>query len=146
MMREPLTSPLLTELIEKLHVAFPRNIGKQNPAMMVDVYRNGLRGVGGDSVREAVERLIQTEQYFPKVAQIREAAMAYDRQRTVTARVSNDPDECGVCGARVKEVPCYRTTDAIGEDGQKVREYIGSRLNMTHDPRMHGIRENQETA
>lgn len=102
-MHEPLTTQLLLDLLAQLHVAFPRTIGKENPAMMADVYRNGLRGVSGDAVREAVARCVQDDQYFPKVSRLREIARMIDARRSGAVRRAASWDECGVCGARVTE-------------------------------------------
>lgn len=129
-MREPLTTTLLLELIGKLHIAFPRTIGEKNPAMMAEVYRNGLRGVSGEAVRDAVERCIQKDEYFPKVSRIREYAAHYDKVRTVDIRGQEGWDECGICGARAKHVFVEGSTEM--------------RLVMEHNPGPHGLRKNSE--
>ncbi len=137
---EPLTTSLLLALIGDLNVAFPSNRAAQNANQLADVYRNGLSGLSGDAVREAVRRCIQTEEYFPKVSKIRAIATAYDRERTVTIRALNhDPDECPTCGARVVEHEIMRE---IGKDakGQPILEGTGVwRGTLTHDARRHGV-------
>lgn len=144
-MPEPLSHALLADVIEKLNVAFPRNLGKQNPAMMAEVYRNGLRGLGGDAVRYAVDRLIQTEQYFPKVAQIREVAHQWQRQHVVEVqRDRADPSRCHICGARETERPIYRNTGKKDEAGEEIREYLGQRVVLEHDRRAHHVYDNSE--
>jgi hypothetical protein len=156
-MPEPLTSSLLLELIAKLHVAFPRTIGEKNPAMMADVYRNGLRGLSGDAVRHAVDRCIETEEYFPKVSKLREMAKAWDVQRTVTLRFETSWDVCPACGARATWTDCYRSTGEKGPDGKllldeagrPLRVYSATRLHIAHDRRAHGVpmqREEEQSA
>jgi hypothetical protein len=151
-MSEPLTSSLLMDLIARLHAAFPRTIGKENPAMMADVYRNGLRGLSGDAVRHAVDRCIQTEEYFPKVSQLREIAKAWDVKRMVTLRHEESWDVCTVCGVRAQWTDCYRATGEKGPDGKLLRDaegrplrvYTATRLHLEHDPRQHGVLAKQE--
>lgn len=126
-MHEPLTTPLLLDLLQKLHVAFPRTLGKDNPAMMAEVYRNGLRGLSGNAVKEAVEKCIQQDQYYPKVARIREVASEIIRRTTVTLQHTASWDRCGVCGVAVTKS-------------------AGGRMMLDHDPRAHGIRVDAEQA
>jgi hypothetical protein len=99
-MSEPLTAHLVVECIEKLLVAFPRTIGKA--ATMADVYRNGLRGLSGDGVRFAVDRIIQEDTYFPKVARIREVARAWEHvnRATIPQLANTDPLYCQSCRTR----------------------------------------------
>lgn len=153
-MPEPLTSSLLMELIARLDAAFPRRIGEKNPTMTADVYRNGLRGLSGDSVRHAVDRCIETEEYFPKVSKLRELAKAWDVQRTVTLRHEVSWDVCPFCGARAVWTDCYRLTgekDADGKllrdsEGQPLRVFSATRLVITHDRRGHGVFVSQEAS
>lgn len=94
-MPEPLTTQLVVELLQKLLAAFPRNLGAQNPQMMADVYRNGLRGMDGDAVRAAVDVAIQSDNYFPKVARLRELASEWTKRNRVN--VGPRPGDEGVC-------------------------------------------------
>lgn len=109
-MAEPLTSQLVGEQLQRLHAAFPRNLGSQNPAMMIEVYRNGLRGLSGDAVRVAVDRAIQEETYFPKVAKLREIATAWQRVNEAKAepRFDVDPLWCPNCRTRAAWRERYR--------------------------------------
>lgn len=109
-MPEPLTSQLVAEQLQKLLVAFPRNLGSQNPAMMADVYRNGLRGLSGDAVRAAVDRAIQEDEYFPKVARLREAATAWQRYNTTTLapKFAKDDRWCDRCQSRAEWLERWR--------------------------------------
>lgn len=143
-MHEPLTSSLLAELIADLQVAFPRGASGAKPAALADVYRNGLRGLSGDSVREAVRRAIQSEQYFPKVARLREIASSYDRQRTANVRHSGAWNQCGVCGARVHMQEYFKSSGKKDDQGEWIMVFAGRREVLTHDMRAHGIREHLE--
>jgi hypothetical protein len=122
-MFEPLTTSLLLELIEKLNVAFPRARGAISPAALADVYRNGLHGLSGDAVRDAVARCIERDQYFPKVAGLRVLAAAFDKRRAINMQQhrSGDMDQCPICFARA--------------------EMHGNRSIITHDRRSHGLKD-----
>ncbi len=102
-MPEPLTTTLVMEELQRLHVAFPQNVGmRTNPAGTAEVYRNGLRGLSGDAVRAAAARAIQDDEYFPKVAKLREFAMAWMKhnQPTAEANFEADPLWCPRCRTR----------------------------------------------
>src|SRR3954471_8544881 len=104
-MPEPLTSSLLVEELGKLMIAFPRNATSKDPVPLADVYRNGLHGLSGDSVRFAVGRAIQEDEHFPKVARLRELASDWSRRtNAVIDLVTRSSDEltCSVCGARAE--------------------------------------------
>lgn len=102
-MPEPLTTTLVMEELQRLHVAFPQNVGmRTNPAGTAEVYRNGLRGLSGDAVRAAADRAIQEDEFFPKVAKLRELATAWMKhnQPSVEAQFAVDPLWCPVCQSR----------------------------------------------
>ena len=150
-MAEPLTMALITELMPRLHAAFPRNLGKENPAMMAEVYRNGLRGLSGDAVRAAVGRAIQEDSYFPKVARIRELATAWERHNRPRLEpiVREAPwNVCPVCGAKAQARTISRKKrdpergDAVVRDasGAVVWEDVTSQmLYIDHDPAKHHV-------
>lgn len=117
-MPEPLTTALVAELLEQLHVAFPRNLGKQNPQLMVDTYRNGLRGVPGDAVRWAVSRSIEEDQYFPKVARLRQLSQVWlnANRAQVEPRVETAAGWCEGC--RTRAVGEVRMRPAVDERGR----------------------------
>lgn len=163
---EPLTSSLLAELLPKLIVAFPRNLGAKDPVMMADVYRNGLRGLSGDAVRFAVDRAIQEDEYFPKVARLRELATEWSRRtNAVIETVTRSSDEltCSVCGAKAQQHEVTRQVvkrtkfengrekfeeqweESNGRKVPKMETVIGQRLTMIHDRRRHGITERHES-
>lgn len=140
-MVEPLTTALILDLLPKLLVAFPSKLSSQNIGHTADVYRNGLRGLSGSAVREAIDTCIRTDEYFPKVARIRELASVIDRKRNqaaIAARLTTW-DTCGVCGARATTHPAY----VIVKDakGVETRQQVGERLDLVHLPGPHGIRE-----
>lgn len=142
MSHEPLTTSLLLELIDRLQVAFPRSRNGENPTQLADVYRNGLRGLSGDAVRDAVDRVIQAEEFFPKVAKIRAIATAFDRSRIVTLRRvdDGDPDKCPVCHARVTMHEIMHATGEKDIAGKPIYQPTGrTRGEMIHDRARHGI-------
>lgn len=144
MMIEPITTPLLTQMMDKLHAAFPRTIGKDNPAMMAGIYRDGLKGVSGEGLRHAVDRCIQLDQYYPKVARLREFARDFDKQRIIETRRPPSWDECPTCGARVTFTDVYFDTAERDAEGKVVQQFAGRKMHMTHRPVGHGIPEQVE--
>ena len=109
-MTEPLTLQLVVEELRRLHVAFPQNIGmRSNPSGTAEVYRNGLRGLSGSSLRVAVDRCIQDEQYFPKVAKLREIAGAWTKHNEApTVLRPEDELDCPNCRTRAEFVQRWR--------------------------------------
>ncbi len=154
-MHEPLTTQLVVELLQKLLAAFPRNLGSQNPTMMADVYRNGLGGIEGEAVRAATDIAIQNDQYFPKVARLRELATEWTRRNRATASVGIEPawDVCAVCGARVKEkfitrqarhpdAPHPLLWDGLDDEGKpipRMETLKEPRWVIEHDARRHNV-------
>lgn len=98
-MREPLTLELMGEMLARLRAAFPRSTKDPAPATTVEVYRNGLRGLSGTAIRAAVDRVIQEDEYFPKVARLRDLAHAWMRvnEARPEAQVDVDPRWCPNC-------------------------------------------------
>ncbi len=154
-MHEPLTTQLVVELLQKLLAAFPRNLGSQNPTMMADVYRNGLRGIEGEAVRAATDLAIQNDQYFPKVARLREIATEWTRRNraAVALRQEDAWDVCSICGARAVEKFITRQQrdpenrnallwDGLDEKGEpipRMETLKEPRYHIEHDARMHHI-------
>lgn len=147
-MGEPLTSQLVASLLGELHVAFPRNLGAQNPAMMADIYRNGLAGLSGDGVRWAVKQVIQEDKFFPKVSRLRELAQTWQRRNVIAVTVRNGDgrpeDVCMICGARYEGVAIERVV--IDKRGFAVKDGEGKVVLETvtvdrilHDRARHGI-------
>lgn len=105
-MPEPLTTQLVAEQVQKLLAAFPsRNVAGQNVVHTADVYRNGLRGLSGDSLRAAVDLSIQQDSYFPKVARLRELAQQwarYNQPQRQEQFVDTDPLWCAGCQSRAE--------------------------------------------
>lgn len=102
-MPEPLTTTLVMEELQRLHVAFPNNIGmRTSPAKTAEVYRNGLRGLSGDAVRAAADRVIQDDEFFPKVAKLRELATVWMKhnQPSSADAFEQDPLWCPRCRTR----------------------------------------------
>lgn len=83
-MAEPLTTQLVAELMQTLLTAFPsRNLAGNNIVHTAEIYRDGLTGLSGDSVRAATKRCIQEDTYFPKVARLRELAAGWEKHNRV---------------------------------------------------------------
>jgi len=101
---EPLTTSLVLEELAKLHIAFPQNIGmRTNASGTAETYRNGLRGLSGDSIRAAADRSIQEDQFFPKVARLRELATAWMRHNQPVAEPTQTAEQelwCPRCRTR----------------------------------------------
>jgi hypothetical protein len=98
-MPELFTPDLISESLKRLNAAFPRNIGKQNPEYTFEVYKTGLRGLSPESIKAAVDRSIQDEEYFPKVSKLRELAHNWAKynQAADVARFETDPLWCRSC-------------------------------------------------
>lgn len=103
-MPEPLTSQLVGDELKRLLAAFPRNLGSQNPAMMAEVYKTGLRGIDGEALRAAVDMCIQADTYFPKVARLREAAGEWMKRNRAhfAPKVPVAWNVCSVCGEKAE--------------------------------------------
>lgn len=157
-MPEPLTTSLVGELLTKLSAAHPRSLYKANPVHMCDVYRNGLRGLSGDAVRFAVDRAIQDDKDFPKVARLRELATDWTKRNSATLVIKPEPGAgeryCAVCGAKVEHYEISRRVvkrakmengretfeDVLDEQGRPTWETVVSpRSEMRHDARKHGV-------
>lgn len=100
-MAETLTVGTMLELLPKLYTAFPRTLGKDQLRETAQVYRDGLRGLSGDGVRAAVDRVIREDNYFPKVARLRELAREWERSNVViVAPQAADPLWCPNCQSK----------------------------------------------
>ena len=151
MSHEPLTTSLIAELLPKLLTAFPSKISSQNPQHTAEVYRNGLRGMDGEAVRAAVDISIQTDNFFPKVARLRELASEWTRRNRAVAimRVEAVWHTCSVCGAkattrqitRTVRHPEYYHRRIVPTPGElPTLEKIESQcLYMDHDARAHHV-------
>lgn len=119
-MAEPLTLELMLELLPKLYVAFPRTLGKDQVRATAVVYRDGLRGLSGDGVRAAVDRVIREDQFFPKVARIRELTREWEKVNRASAAVIDGPKSrrCPVCHTEPQVIGRWRPV--ISENGTLV--------------------------
>lgn len=85
-MREPITVEVLVEQLKKLRIAHPTHAGTKTPAAVIEtaeVYREGLHGLSADALRAAVRLSIETEKFFPKVADLRGLALDWTRRNAV---------------------------------------------------------------
>jgi hypothetical protein len=142
-MAEPLTVQLVLEELKRLHVAFPQNVGmRTNPTGTADVYRNGLRGLSGDAVRAAASVIIQNDQYFPKVARLRELATEWTK-RNARALAPTHPvawNVCPICFATAEPIEIERyVVDARGRRTGAIEKVISLCSYMQHDPARHHV-------
>lgn len=124
-MAEPLTTQVVATELERLMVAFPRGRQQSSPQQLAEVYRNGLHGLTADALRWAVKTVIQEDQYFPKVARLRELA-----KRWTGANVGPLADPIGGTDKRCPachRVPVWerRWRPRLTEDGKKVLDAAG---------------------
>ena len=134
-MPEPLTGGLMLDLLRQLHIAFPRNIGMQNPQLMADTYRNGLRGLSGEAIRWSVGQVIQDDKYFPKVSRLRELASGWNRANRVEieAAIQRPSGWCDGCQTVAK--PETRWRPRVTEKGKRIWDERG-RLALEQFQRM----------
>ncbi len=138
-MSDLLTHAIVLEEIGRLVKAFPSS--RRDLAAVADVYRQGLTGVSGQALHFAVDRCIQDDQYFPKVARLRTLAQDFARKHPSPFAPnfpSNDPDVCPVCGARAK----HRIIQKLRKDADPLKadswDEVESRSTyMDHDAERH---------
>lgn len=155
-MRESLSAELMAQELKRLYAAFPHRLGTQSPADTIDVYRRGLGGLSGDAIRNAVDRAIENDAYFPKVARLRDLANEWERRRLAlmprNSSTQANPDACAICGAvpqhRVFEYPKRDKNGQMitnKETGKYEMETIVSkRLEVEHDARAHHVYQEHE--
>lgn len=164
-MAELITAPLMAEQLQQLLLNWPRGLAGRELRATADLYFQRLQGVSADALRFAVTRIIQEDEYFPKVARIRELAREH-QQRTnavLPARVVESPDVCSVCGARAqpREIVRWKRRHEVkvGDDGRRRESYpleldehgkpqlervTSLSWTMVHDAAAHGIRPTTE--
>jgi hypothetical protein len=121
-MREPLTSTLMLEQMEKLVVAFPRARGSAPLDRMADLYRDNLRGVSGEALRWAVTAAIREDQYFPKIARLHQLAQRFQIQNPDRS-TNADPLYCRGCQQRSRLEARWRPK--INVKGRQMTDDIG---------------------
>jgi hypothetical protein len=119
------------------------------------VYRNGLAGLSGESVRAAVQLSIKLDSYFPKVSRLRELATEWERRNRAAPTVRIEPawDVCGVCGAKAVlrggmaqargERGDLLWTGDLDEHGKPIPVMVPTpeRWHMDHDAEAHHVRK-----
>lgn len=157
---EPLTTQLVAEMLQQLLVAFPSKHSERNLAHTAEVYRSGLRGVAGDALRGAVDVAIKTDNFFPKIARLRELALEWEKRNRVVAVTQRKEswDVCAICGAQAYErTGMAQDRDAHGEllwdgkdeNGKPKPKMVPTppRWIIDHNPRGHNVfRESEEAA
>lgn len=107
-MLEPLTKETMLAQLQQLTVAFPRRSG-EDPTALAKVYFESLRHFPADAVRYAVRKAIETEDRFPRVAQLRELAGRWQTANNATVRPTDEDQSdglaCPVCGAKAELSP-----------------------------------------
>lgn len=99
-MSEPLTVELVADMLRTLAAAFPgRAMDDRQLMLRAEVYYNNLQGLSGNALRWAVKISIQEDQYFPKVARLRELATRWISANTAaTVGPRADDRYCKGCG------------------------------------------------
>jgi hypothetical protein len=123
-----------------------------------------LAGLPEDAIRAAAQRHMRTEKQFPRIAEMRTAALEYLGRTNAVLDIrwaNDDLDVCGICGARYEvreiernKVVVMRTAhgerfvDTFNPDGspdltgkgEKIRERVMSpRAEIFHDRAKHGL-------
>ena len=116
-MISPISTPALVELLKTLDAAFDKR-GVKDALTRAEVYRNGLRGLDASSIRAAVNLAIEQDQFFPRVARLRELATTWTRQRH---RGDREPDHpagfCPSCRTFAAPEERLRPTTKMGVNG-----------------------------
>lgn len=124
-MPEPMSRELVGECLKTLAAAFPQRLSPEQHDQRNDVYRNGLSGLSGDALRFAVKISMQEDNFFPKVARLRQIA-----QRWVTAHPpseqTDDPLYCRGCQQRAHLETRWRPQ--INAHGQRIHDATTGRL------------------
>ncbi|HEY7236540.1 MAG TPA: hypothetical protein VH539_20430 [Gemmatimonadaceae bacterium] len=128
-MAEPITKLLVLQELQRLHTAFPSAPGmKNNPEGTAAIYCDGLHGLTADALRAAVKITIETEKYFPKVADLRSLAWEWTRRHSsdVTPELKN-PLWCARCGTEARWLERWRpridprtSAPVLSTDGQYI--------------------------
>lgn len=124
-MPEPLTTPLVADVLEQLMVAFPRGRSGGTPQQLAEVYRNGLAGLTGDAVRFAARTAIQEDQFFPKVARIREIASRWQRSTETQSNLQIQRPTGWCEGCRTVAAPQKRWRPKRTPRGQRILDGAG---------------------
>lgn len=172
-MPELLTTAIVADELGKLVVAFPGNIAaKKNPAMLADTYRRGLEGIEADAFRAAVNIAIREDNYFPRVARLRELSAEWMRRNRAPqiARIEGAWNVCPVCGAEAVSESVTRPKLYKPESGKwyyltlkgekiargdvlaaqargvllEMETVLGERTVINHRPEAHHIRKGEE--
>src|SRR5690349_11830115 len=122
---EALTREVLHECLTTLAVSFPqRGLTPQQAEQRANVYRMGLQGVDADALRTAVKWCIQDDQYFPKVARLRELAKRYTRDYGTKA-LTGEMHPLWCRGCQAKAVLTERWRPKITEKGHHIKDDKG---------------------
>lgn len=93
-MNTPLTVELVVEVMRDLHSAFP---GKMDDAALVrraHVYRDNLNGISGDALRWAAKQVIREDNFFPKIARLRQLAQRWQQHNQPPSATAGAGDTC----------------------------------------------------
>lgn len=124
-MPEPLTLSLVVELLKDLHIAFPSAARGKSPEETANVYRNGLNDLSGDAVRWAVGEAIRTEEFFPKVAKLRDLASRRIRAQGIAALQIHEADPLYCRGCRSRSQFEKRWRPKIDDRGRRITDAQG---------------------
>lgn len=112
-MPELLTPATMLRILRDLAAVFPsRGMPDDQLVRRAEVYRDGLAGFDAEAVGHAARRAIQEDNFFPKVARLRELAAAYvtyhRQHRADVAGAIDDPLYCAQCRARCEWIRRWR--------------------------------------
>lgn len=145
-MPELLTPAIMIGILRDLSAVFPAKITDEQLVRRAQVYRDGLVGFDADAVGHAARRAIQEDNFFPKVARLRELAAAYvtyHRQHSANVvGAIDDPMFCPRCQSRFADRRRWRPQVdpesgrwLVSADGQYVLLELYDRLLCDCAPR-----------
>lgn len=96
-MPELLTPEFVVAQLRDLAAAHPVRLDEKALVRRADVYYRGLEGLTGEALKHAVKKSLQTDKFFPKIARLRELALAYTLANHPTVMEINLERPSGWC-------------------------------------------------
>ncbi len=138
-MPEVLSHSVVSQELARLVQAFPS--ARRNLSELAEVYRSGLVGISPHALHVAVDRVIQDDQFFPKVSRLRQLAGDYAKSHPspfAPSFPSDNPDICPICGAQANPRMIPKLKDGGNPNKREDWEEVVSRSTYTdHDPARH---------
>jgi hypothetical protein len=151
-MRETATYAIVGEQLERLLQAFPRRTGGQDLKTLTNVYYQGLQELEADALRASVDICIKNDQFFPKIARLREVAGEWMKRNRAAFSIGGQAkswDTCHICGAKVESRPVIRQARDSNDSRRLLFDATGAplmetlqaeRYYITHNAQAHGVR------